>query len=221
MNEVRELPPALWSDPFAPQEPAARRAARFALVAAGHLLLVVALASLAARPQVRDAVQELVVRLIEPPPAATPKPPRPLPPQAPALPRPAPPPVLAAAAETPATANFVVAPQPPAPPRVEAVAPPPAPVLTAAAFDADYLHNPKPVYPVFSRRAGEEGKVLLRVRVSSEGAPLEIDVKQSSGFVRLDAAAREAVLKWRFVPARRGEAAIESWAVVPIVFKLD
>ena len=34
-------------------------------------------------------------------------------------------------------------------------------------------------------------------------------------------AAREAVARWRFVPARRGDIAIESWVLVPIVFKLQ
>jgi protein TonB len=100
------------------------------------------------------------------------------------------------------------------------VPPAPAPV-TAARVDADYLHNPKPVYPVFSRRMNEEGKVQLRVRVSADGAALEVEIRQSSGFPRLDAAAREAVAKWRFVPARRGDDAVESWVGVPIVFKLD
>ena len=32
---------------------------------------------------------------------------------------------------------------------------------------------------------------------------------------------REAVARWRFVPARRGDSAIESWVLVPIVFKLQ
>ena len=134
-----------------------------------------------------------------------------------------PPPILAAAADAPAVPTFAVAPQPPAPavlPPIQA-APPAPPPLTAARFDADYLHNPVPVYPSFSRRLGEEGKVQLRVRVSAEGAALEVEVKQSSGFPRLDAAARDAVLKWRFVAARRGSEAVESWVGVPIVFKLE
>lgn len=154
------------------------------------------------------------------------------PPPKPTLPvRQAPPlrpqPVLAA--RTPdVPASFAVPAQPPAPPTAPAPvaavsAPVPAPLLpvSAARFDADYLHNPKPVYPPFSRRNGEEGKVFLRVKVSAEGTALEVDVKQSSGFPRLDGAAREAVTKWRFIPARRGDEAIESWVTVPIAFALD
>ena len=91
----------------------------------------------------------------------------------------------------------------------------------AVRFDAAYLHNQKPVYPVASRRLGEEGRVLLRVRVSAHGQPLEVDVKQSSGFSRLDEAARAAVERWRFVPARQGTEAVEASVLVPLHFSLD
>ncbi|MPN32168.1 hypothetical protein SDC9_179644 [bioreactor metagenome] len=136
--------------------------------------------------------------------------------------RQAPQPILAAAVPA-APSSFVVAPQPPAPPAPQPVAPPaPAPVaIVAARFDADYLHNPKPVYPALSRRLSEEGKVLLKVRVSAQGAALEVVVSKSSGFPRLDAAAVAAVERWRFVPARRGDEPVDSSVVVPIAFALD
>ncbi len=124
-------------------------------------------------------------------------------------------------APTTTVSSFVVAPQPETRPieRVEA-APAPAPVI-AARFDADYLQNPKPVYPALSRRLGEEGKVVLRVRVSAQGASLHVEIKQSSGYFRLDEAARAAVEKWRFVPARQGSEAVEASVLVPLHFTLD
>ena len=218
-----------WADPFAPRESPLRRGLRLALVAAAHVAVVVGVLQVSTRPELREALQNVMVRVIElEPPKVEPvkKEAKPVP-VAPKegvrraeLP---PPPILAAAADAPAVPTFAVAPQPPAPavlPPIQA-APPAPPPLTAARFDADYLHNPVPVYPSFSRRLGEEGKVQLRVRVSAEGAALEVEVKQSSGFPRLDAAARDAVLKWRFVAARRGSEAVESWVGVPIVFKLE
>ena len=96
----------------------------------------------------------------------------------------------------------------------------PVPVA-AARFDAAYLHNPRPLYPPLSRRLGEEGKVLLRVRVSREGLAAAVDLEKSSNFERLDDAARAVVSRWRFVPARRGDEAIEATVIVPIVFRLD
>lgn len=90
---------------------------------------------------------------------------------------------------------------------------------TAARFDADYLHNPAPTYPSQSRRLKEEGTVLLLVRVSADGAPAEIEVRQSSGFERLDEAALQAVRQWRFVPAKRGSQNVAASVIVPIQFK--
>lgn len=62
---------------------------------------------------------------------------------------------------------------------------------------------------------------MLRVRVSAQGAALTVEIKQSSGFSRLDEAARTAVEKWRFVPARQGSDAVESSVLVPLNFTLD
>lgn len=87
-------------------------------------------------------------------------------------------------------------------------------------FDAGYLDNPAPVYPVISRRMGEEGKVLLRVFVEPNGRPSQIQVSASSDSPRLDKTAQEAVWRWKFVPAQRGNEAVGAWVLVPIVFSL-
>ena len=92
--------------------------------------------------------------------------------------------------------------------------------LTAARFDAAYLNNPAPAYPMLSRRLREEGEVMLRVLVAADGQPKRIEVRTGSGSERLDRAAEDAVARWRFVPARRGDTAVEAWVLVPIVFKL-
>lgn len=94
------------------------------------------------------------------------------------------------------------------------------PTISASA-DAAYLNNPRPAYPTISRRRGEEGRVVLKVLVSSNGRPDVVEVAESSGHPRLDEAARKAVHAWRFVPARRGEEAVDSWLRVPIVFRLE
>lgn len=127
-------------------------------------------------------------------------------------------------AATAAAMSTLVAPPQPAARLVESLEPPAlaaAPALVAARFDADYLHNPRPAYPAASRRLGEEGRVLLRVLVSTQGVPVAVDIKQSSGFSRLDEAARTAVERWRFVPARRGVEAVESSVLVPLQFSLE
>jgi protein TonB len=61
---------------------------------------------------------------------------------------------------------------------------------------------------------------MLRVYVSAQGTPDQIQLLKSSGFARLDQAAQEAVGRWRFVPARQGKIAIAEWVDIPITFQL-
>lgn len=146
-------------------------------------------------------------------------------------PQPAPAPAPQPAAETPVA--HAPEPLPEAPPAAESITAPPqppaAPVVAepepvqevAPRFDAAYLNNPSPGYPAMSRRLGEQGKVLLRVLVSAQGGVQQVEIKRSSGSPRLDAAASEAVRRWKFVPARRGDLPVEAWVVVPISFRLE
>ncbi len=201
------------------------RLANAALVVLLHVMLAYAMLYVSVKNELIQLPPSISVRLL-PMLEAKPEPPRPLPPPAkPHLrkqPLPLPQPVLAVASPA-ATSSFTVAPQPPAPPPQSVVAPPaPAPVaVVAARFDADYLHNPKPAYPALSRRLNEAGRVVLKVRVSAQGTTLDVAISKSSGFARLDAAAVDAVTRWRFVPARRGDDAVDSSVIVPITFALE
>ena len=126
-----------------------------------------------------------------------------------------------------------VAETPPAPvaPPVEAkapvvaeapkVEPQPEPVIEPPKFGVAYLQNPAPNYPASSRRAGEEGRVLLRVLVTANGSAETVDLENSSGFEKLDEAAIKAVKKWRFVPAKRSNQAISAYVLVPVKFSLE
>lgn len=87
-------------------------------------------------------------------------------------------------------------------------------------FGARYLDNPKPSYPLIARRRGLEGTVRLDVRVSAEGIPIAVRVRESGGHESLDDAALTAVWHWRFVPARRGGEPVEASVVVPVRFRL-
>jgi protein TonB len=96
-----------------------------------------------------------------------------------------------------------------------------APVESQPSFQADYLKNPKPDYPSRSMALGEEGRVMLRVHVSERGEPVRVEIVRSSGFPRLDEAARRTVERgWRFAPARRGDQAVAGVVQVPISFAL-
>lgn len=217
----------------------AARTARLALVAGLHVMLAAwALDTPFERPadvaplrmDVRTVVlpaQQLRERPqpeVQPPKPRV-QPPKPVP-QAvarPVVPRAAPEILAAAPTAAPAVeharSNFTVASQPPAQAKEEI--PPASAPVTAARFDADYLQNPAPAYPPLSRKLREEGKALLLVQVSARGEAESVQIKQGSGFFRLDEAAVNAVRKWRFIPARRGTESVASSVVVPVVFRLD
>ncbi|MGJ0490300.1 energy transducer TonB [Methylobacter sp.] len=92
---------------------------------------------------------------------------------------------------------------------------------TEASVNANYGFNPPPKYPAIAKRRGWQGTVRLRVSVSAEGYSEAVAIHSSSGYEELDESAIEAVRKWRFIAAKRGDTAIASSVIVPIVFKLD
>lgn len=86
---------------------------------------------------------------------------------------------------------------------------------------ADYLNNPKPVYPPLSRRLREEGKVVLRVLIETDGSASRAEIRSSSGYERLDQAALQTVLKWRYLPAMRNGVPEAMWFNIPVNFVLE
>jgi protein TonB len=84
-----------------------------------------------------------------------------------------------------------------------------------------YRLNPAPAYPAAAKRKGIQGLVLLRVEVDEGGEPLKVEVAETSGHALLDAAALDAVRRWRFEPARRSGQPVKGHAQVPIRFKIE
>jgi protein TonB len=79
----------------------------------------------------------------------------------------------------------------------------------------------KPVYPMYSRRHGEEGTVVVSVEVSPDGAPRNARVVKPSGYRRLDQAALDAVKEARYVPAKRAGRPTSSLTEITFLFRLQ
>lgn len=178
--------------------------------------------------------------VIEPPqPQVTPTPSQPQPRPAPlpkAAPHPRPtaqpaPQAVAMATPTPEpqAPTGVVEPQPPAPP-VTAIAaaepaappaPPAPPKIELPSSSAEYLNNPKPAYPRLSKSRNEQGKVVVRVFIDENGVATKAEIRTSSGYERLDQAALQTVLKWRYVPGKRAGVVEGMWFNVPVNFVLE
>ena len=128
-------------------------------------------------------------------------------------------PTLAATAPVNAAVS-AIAPVAPAPSVVVPAAPAAPTKVDLPTTVADYQTKSPPVYPAMSKRMGEQGRVVMRVLIGADGVPQQAEVQQSSGHGRLDRAAADAVMRWRYVPGKLGGVPETMWFQVPIEFKL-
>lgn len=85
---------------------------------------------------------------------------------------------------------------------------------------AQYLRAPVLEYPGVSRRFGEQGRVVLSVLIGSDGVAREVEVEQSSGHARLDAAAIKAARGALYRPVMVDGQAQSARVQVPLNFSL-
>lgn len=85
----------------------------------------------------------------------------------------------------------------------------------------DYLgQRPVPNYPRASLRMREEGRVVVRILISTRGHVEKATIQTSSGFNRLDEAALEAARKAMFRPYTENGVPYPAEADIPFDFKL-
>ena len=196
------------------------------LVVLLHLLFFWALQSGLVRTVTQKAqVVVDAVLLSEDKPSIPPPAPKNLPPPPKNAP---PPPAWVPPVETPVAA-------PPAPAAVTAVTStptPPAPAAPAAAAgpktDAvrtaavvNAAQCEKPDYPSASRRLEEEGTVHLRFLVGVDGKVIQAEVEKSSGYKRLDEAARAGLSRCQFRPATVDGKPEQAWASMRYTWRLE
>jgi TonB family protein len=87
------------------------------------------------------------------------------------------------------------------------------------AAEPDEIQNELPTYPAESLAAREQGNVLLHVQVTATGAAAAVGIQTSSGYFRLDQAARRAVEHWKFHPAQLAGVDVASETTVLVHFK--
>lgn len=202
---------------------ASRRVVVLGVIIGMHILMFIALKTGLAAHGVA-LIQDIVAVDLPPPPKEDEKKEPPPPPPVDRPPPSVPPPMIDLGPDTApsqAISNVVITDKPTA-------APPPKPAAPAgptqqASLDVRKMgERIKPPYPSASRRLGEEGKVILLVRVGVDGRVVDASVDQSSGFPRLDEAAQQHVVKYyRFKPAMSAGTPVETQVRVPISFKLE
>ncbi len=179
------------------------------------LLLAAAWVTNVARP--RDTAPVLQVALIESPSRL---PDRSPPPAEIALPRlDVPVPVLLVDDLAPTPVSV----PPDQPAQASATTAPVAPTVTALSTELEVQcpDRKPPRYPRESRHLREQGEVLLRVELDETGGIERVSVVQSSGFSRLDEAARLAVGTWHCEPARLAGRPVPAVALQRLEFRLE
>jgi protein TonB len=80
--------------------------------------------------------------------------------------------------------------------------------------------NLPPKYPPAALQQRIEGRVILRALISAQGSVVRVSVHQSSNVPGMDESALEAVRRWRFEPALRGDTPVSCEIAIPIIFEL-
>jgi protein TonB len=71
--------------------------------------------------------------------------------------------------------------------------------------------NRAPKYPDMAWRLRQHGRVVIRMHIDTDGRVTDTEILESSGHPALDRAARDALAKWRFIPALRDGVAVPSF----------
>ncbi|WP_370626187.1 energy transducer TonB [Polynucleobacter sp. 86C-FISCH] len=83
------------------------------------------------------------------------------------------------------------------------------------------LHNPKPIYPLLSRKLREQGLVMIKLCVNQGGFVDEASVSRSSGFQSLDRSALATLSQWRFLPLSSAFNQSSQCFQAPVHFSLE
>jgi len=87
-----------------------------------------------------------------------------------------------------------------------------------ARLDPSQPHEPR--YPLLARRLNLQGVVKLEVMISANGQVEYARVRESSGWVVLDQAARESALTWHYLPATVDKHPVPSVGEVMLPFAI-
>jgi len=165
-----------------------------------------------------------------PPPVNLPPPPKAMAPPPPFIPPPevvvaTPPPVAETIRVTSAVAPPVaVSMVPTAPPDPSSTAPANTPTKephrVAAVIDAKQACE-EPEYPSTSRRNEEQGTVVLRFLIDVDGHVVDSKIATTSGFNRLDRAARDTLSRCVFKPGTVDGKPEQSWANIRYTWHLN
>ena len=98
--------------------------------------------------------------------------------------------------------------------------PPAPPVLKGAKLDPHFAGSLQPAYPLGMLRLNLEGSVTVRVLVGADGRVKQVEPIKFTEEDFLKATREQAFKKWRFLPATRDGAPVESWREMTVRFQM-
>lgn len=98
---------------------------------------------------------------------------------------------------------------------------PAPPALIGAEIDPRFARAFQPDYPAAERRAEREGRVVVRVLIGIDGRVQAVEQVSAASPGLFEATQRHALARWRFKPATRGGAPVESWKTMTLRFELS
>lgn len=197
-----------------------------ALILVVHALLIAAIMHVRHQRRRPEEAHLTVLNLTQPvpPPAEETPPPPPSQPQVaapiPVVRVPAPAPQIST---TPTPPTVTVNPPSVAAPApvVAMAAPVPSGIIQGGDLSTQMISGKPPRYPLESRRKREQGTVVLALTLGFDGAVETLTVARSSGYSRLDDAAKDAVRRWRWRPMIQQGQALKVKGIVEIPFVLQ
>lgn len=94
------------------------------------------------------------------------------------------------------------------------------PVFKRAQVNPRYVGALQPTYPPGMIREEREGVIIVRVLIGTDGRVKAVEAIKANETAFLDATRKQALSKWRFLPATRDGAPIESWREMTVRFEL-
>jgi protein TonB len=95
------------------------------------------------------------------------------------------------------------------------------PVMLGANIDPRYASNFQPAYPADEIRAGNAGRVTVKVLIGTDGRVKDIEMVSAASDSFWEATRRQALSKWRFKPATCDGVPYETWKTMNVSFVLN
>lgn len=94
------------------------------------------------------------------------------------------------------------------------------PVFKAARYNPRFNDVLQPSYPPGMVRNQIEGKVTVKVLIGADGRVKQVQAVRADEEQFLETTRRQALNRWRFIPATRDGVAVESWKEMTVSFVL-